>query len=100
MLNGVFCDFPPPTGDEENEMVQKSKITEMDEKKEVVDCGKKSDNKKPTLKNELTGKQGQEVKAEDDTLAEPASGKEGEQSTKERELEGQKREETKPVSDK
>ncbi|XP_047435971.1 serine-rich adhesin for platelets-like [Mugil cephalus] len=88
------------TGDEEMEMVQKSKITEMDEK-EGADDSKKSNSEKPTLVNkQLTGKEGQEVTAEVVTLAEPASGKEGERSTTEREVERQKQEETKAVSDK
>ncbi|XP_069030217.1 uncharacterized protein [Embiotoca jacksoni] len=84
---------------------QQSKLTEMDEKKEVVESGKKSnsDNEKPTMvSSDLTTKEVQEVsvKAEEETRAEPAAGKEGERSSDEGAIEGQKQEETKSVSDK
>lgn len=86
-------------------MVQKSELTEMDERKEAVDIGKKSDNdnEKPTpVNSEPTRKEVQEesVKAEEDTAAEPASGKEGERSRDEGVIEDQKQEDTKSVSDK
>nr|XP_019954359.1 PREDICTED: flocculation protein FLO11-like isoform X1 [Paralichthys olivaceus] len=65
--------------DEKVEMVQKSKQTEMDEEKEVVDGEKRHE--KPTLvSSEETRKEVQEEseKAEEDAVAEPLSGKEGE----------------------
>lgn len=86
-------------------MVQKSNLTEMNEKKEDVDGGKKSDsdNEKPTVVNsEVTRNDVQEesVKAEGDTAAEPASGKEEERSRDEGVIEGQKQEGNKSVNDK
>ncbi|KAF0043233.1 hypothetical protein F2P81_004570 [Scophthalmus maximus] len=63
--------------DEELEMVQKSKQTEMNGIKGVVDGGKKNDKPEPLISEE-TRKEMQEEseKAEDDTMAEPPSGKE------------------------
>ncbi|CAI5645619.1 unnamed protein product [Oreochromis niloticus] len=80
---------------------QKSKVLEADEKKEVVDS--QSQSEKPTVApSEPTTKeeQGESVKAEADTPAEPAAGEEGERCTEEAVIVGQKQEETKPVSDK
>lgn len=73
----------------------------MDEKKEVVDGWSQSE--KPTLvQSDLTTKDTQQesVKVEADTTAEPEAGEEGERSTDEAVIVGQKQEETKPVSDK
>ncbi|XP_034436908.1 mucin-5AC-like [Hippoglossus hippoglossus] len=99
--------------DEELEMVQKSKQTEMDEEKGVVDDEKRHE--KPTLvSSEETRKEVQEEseKAEEDAVAEPLSGREGEWcevsdevEVKEGEVEegvveGPKQEETKSTSEK
>lgn len=94
------------TAEKEPETVQKSKIPEMDEKKEVIDGEEKKsggDEETPTPgDSEVTRKDMQEesVKAEEDTAAEPASGKEGERSKDEVVVEAQKQEETKSASDK
>ncbi|XP_022597327.1 mucin-5AC-like [Seriola dumerili] len=83
------------TADEELGMVQKSKQTEMGENKVIVNGGKKGENEKPTLvTSEETRK---EAEAEEDTMAEPPSGKEGERCSNEGVVEGQKQEETKSV---
>ncbi|XP_023251478.1 mucin-5AC-like isoform X1 [Seriola lalandi dorsalis] len=83
------------TADEELDMVQKSKQTEMGENKVIVNGGKKGENEKPTLvTSEETRK---EAEAEEDTMAEPPSGKEGERCSNEGVVEGQKQEETKSV---
>ncbi|XP_039984893.1 mucin-17-like isoform X2 [Xiphias gladius] len=89
--------------DEELEMVQKSKQTEMDENEEVVNGRKRSENEKPMLvSSEETRKEVQEesVKAEKDTMTESPSGKEGERCGDEGVVEGQKQEETKSLSQK
>lgn len=93
------------TADEAPEMVQKSKIPELDEKKEVIVDEKKSEGgkEKPTLGNsDVTREDVQEesVKAEEDTAAEPASGKAGERRKDEGVIEAQKQEETKSTGDK
>ncbi|XP_071344427.1 uncharacterized protein [Trachinotus anak] len=88
------------TANEELEMVQKSKQWVMGESKGGVDGGKKYENEKPTLvSSEETRKEVQEksVKAEEDTMADPPSGKEGEQCSKEGLVEGQKQEESKSL---
>ena len=114
----MFCDvflihIFLPMADEELEMVQKSKQAEMDEEKGVVDDEKRHE--KPTLvSSEETSKEVQEEskKAEEDAVAEPLSGKEGEWcevsdevEVKEGEIEegvveGPKQEETKSTSEK
>ncbi|XP_053276427.1 uncharacterized protein LOC128438073 [Pleuronectes platessa] len=99
--------------DEEIEMVQKSKQTEMDEEKGVVDDEKRHE-KPPLDSSEETRKEVQEESetAEEDAVAEPLSGKEGEWcevsdevEVKEGEVEegvveGPKQEETKSVGEK
>jgi len=79
--------------DEELEMVQKSKQTDMDGIKGVVDYGKKNEKPEP-LFSEETGKETQEEseKAEDNAMAETPSGKEGEWCSDEGVVEGQKQE--------
>lgn len=98
MLNGVFhvCFFVS-TADGE----QTCKVPELDEKNDVVDGLSQSE--KPTLvQSDLTAKevQRESVKVEADTPTEPSAGAEGEHSTDEAVIVGQKQEETKPVSDK
>lgn len=90
-----------PTADEELEMVQKSKQTEMNGIKGVVDGGKKNDKPEPLISEE-TRKEMQEEseKAEDDTMAEPPSGKEGEWCSDDGVVEGQKQEGTTSESEK
>ncbi|XP_062242477.1 mucin-2-like [Platichthys flesus] len=99
--------------DEELEMVQKSKQTEMDEEKGVVDDERRHE-KPPLVSSEETRKEVQEEseKAEEDTVAEPLPGKEGEWcevsdevEVKEGEVEegvveGPKQEETKSAGEK
>ena len=89
--------------DEELEMVQKTKQNEMDENKGVVNGWKKSENEKPMLGcSEETRKEVQEesVRAEEDTMIESPSGKEGERCGDDGIVGGQKQEETKSVSKK
>lgn len=92
-------------------MVQKSKQTETDESKKVVDGGKESENKneKPALVNSEVirmKEQEESVKPEEDTMktkvgvAEPASGKDGELHGDKGAMEGQKQEEFKAVVEK
>ncbi|XP_041841682.1 mucin-5AC-like isoform X2 [Melanotaenia boesemani] len=71
--------------EQELEMVQESKSVELDEEKKGVDTGEKSesDNEKPVLDNsDATSKEEQVegVKAGEDFVAEPASGKESDGS--------------------
>ncbi|XP_072236591.1 uncharacterized protein [Leuresthes tenuis] len=83
--------------DEELDMVQKSKSVELDEKKS------ERDNAKLTLDNsDVTRKEvpAESVKAEEDTLGEPAAGEKSDRSRDEAVTEAQKQEETTPVSDK
>jgi len=97
MLNGMLLDFHLLMADEELDMVQKSKSVELDEKKS------KRDNDKLTVDNsDVTRKevQAESVKAEEDTLDEPAAGEKSDRSRDEAVIEAQKQEETRPVSDK
>lgn len=103
-----YCDFPLSTADE-LEMAQKRKQTETDERKEVPEGGKESEdeNDEPALVNsKATRKEVQEesMKPEEDAVktevAEPASGKDGELNSNEGVIGGQKQEETNSVDEK
>ncbi|XP_067446396.1 mucin-2-like [Thunnus thynnus] len=99
------------TADEELEVVQKSKQTEKNESKTVIDGEKESENynEKPAeVNSEVTKKVVQEesVKPEEVTVttevgtAQPASGKEGLLFSNEEAIKGQNQEETKAVDEK
>ncbi|XP_044213580.1 mucin-5AC-like [Thunnus albacares] len=99
------------TADEELEVVQKSKQTEKNESKTVIDGEKESENynEKPAeVNSEVTKKVVQEesVKPEEVTVttevgtAQPASGKEGLLFSNEGAIKGQNQEETKAVDEK
>lgn len=99
------------TADEELEVVQKSKQTEKNESKTVIDGEKESENynEKPAeVNSEVTKKVVQEesVKPEEVTvttevgMAQPASGKEGLLFSNEGAIKGQNQEETKAVDEK
>lgn len=92
------------SADEKVKMVQKSKQSEMDECKKVVDGGKenKNENEKAALtanaEVRLQEERDENVTSDKDTMksevgtVEPASGKDGELCRNKEEIEGQKQE--------